>query len=432
MTQGSASIPTTARPRRVYFILAIVVMSASVAFEILAAEMGFTLSSTFHSSFEADSNYITVNPNAPHEPDGRTSGPGLLYNSDVDALERLHDPSMITEIIPYVQGNAWIRNGTKKYRALLDGSTPEYMSYQNFQAIRGTVFTPQQTQEGARVILLGDSVVSSLFDNVNDAIGSQVFVGRHGFRVIGILHSPRALPQALVPLNAARDALFGGAITVQGIGVRISDPGVVESAMTNVISIIDKRHHEDSRHEDFAIDSPWLTTPYFSQLTSLIHSLTYGVCIALLILGGIGLFAILLAGGGGFINGRSAEAETSFDLQKEQANENLIAKYGLIAAAAVVTGATLGMGSVTLFKLCIIKILPTSVVFFGSRYSIPVTSTGWHWGAIFVSFLASIAIGVTSAVSAAMRCNSKRRRVKEISARPPAQVFQRPSLQVES
>jgi len=148
------------------------------------------------------------------------------------------------------------------------------------------MFTEQENQEKARVVVISPKIVTYLFeDDVQRALESEITIGRIPFRVIGVL-APAGDDQdhfAPVPLNASR-VIFGGLDTLNGIGVVATSADRVPAAIDEIYQIMDAQHQVDGPDfRDYTITATLDQVKKLNQYVTLLNWLTLAI-------GGIALF----------------------------------------------------------------------------------------------------------------------------------------------
>src|SRR6185436_3874477 len=66
------------------------------------------------------------------------------------------------------------------------GTTRGYLSVRGYTIAKGEMWTETDEQLKTKVVLLGDAVREALFGK-QDGVGQYVRIGRHAYRVIGVL-----------------------------------------------------------------------------------------------------------------------------------------------------------------------------------------------------------------------------------------------------
>jgi putative ABC transport system permease protein len=168
--------------------------------------------------------------------------------------------------------------------------------------VRGTEWDEHDEATKAKVCVVGSTVATKLFGS-DDPIGRYVRIGRHSWRVLGILESKGEAPfggdqdnMILVPIGSMRGRVMKTAPGFAGVLlISASSADTTGRAVAQIESILRQRHRiEDGREPDF-----WIRTQQeFQQMQSAIYSMltVLLVCIAAisLFVGGIGVMNIML------------------------------------------------------------------------------------------------------------------------------------------
>jgi len=279
------------RLRTTLTMLGLVVSVASV---IAGASLSSGLRTAYHSAFDSMFISISIIPKAASAVPGGNR-PRSLSDSDINALTQDVDPTTISAVVPIVSGPVVVRRGALKYRANIIGSSPAYPQLQSYPITRGAVFTNEQYNGKARVILLGPVVVNALFGgNHDEAIGSTVQIARQTFEVIGTL-GPEATTTVLMPMTTARAYLFGGMHTVGSIGIVATHLGVVRTAINQVNAILDRAHYvKEPAQRDYVAQTMQVTGTIANQLLTLLAWITTTTSAIAMFIGALGLANIML------------------------------------------------------------------------------------------------------------------------------------------
>ncbi|HEY2204189.1 MAG TPA: ABC transporter permease [Pseudonocardia sp.] len=197
----------------------------------------------FNDSFAPLNTSLFISKTAANVPGGNAAVP--LRESDVDALSRPGAAPNVAQVAPLRNGSAVARLGDREYAVSVGGTYPAYLQARNRTLLAGRMFTDEENHDRVRVVVLGTRVINRLFDgDVNQALGSEVRLGRLSMRVIGVLN-PAGDDQdnlAVVPLNSSRP-LFGGADNVNMIGAIATGVDTVPAAIADINRVLDDRHN---------------------------------------------------------------------------------------------------------------------------------------------------------------------------------------------
>jgi len=271
-----------ARLRTALTALGIVIGIAAV---IVLLALGNGMRDGFSSAFGDLSRVITISKATPTTSDvARTK---FLREGDVAALRNKRLAPDIESVTPLRSGSAVVRFGTNEFTATVNGTTPDFLQVRNDSIVAGRMFTEQEDQEKARVVVISPKIVTYLFeDDAQKALGSDITIGRIPFRVVGIL-APAGDDQdhfAPIPLNTSR-AIFGGLDTLNGVGVVATSADRVPAAIDEIYQIMDAQHGV----EDGPDFRDYTLTATLDQVTKLNRYVTLLSWLTLAI-GGIALF----------------------------------------------------------------------------------------------------------------------------------------------
>ena len=226
-----------------------------------------------------------------------------LTDDDAAAIQR--EISAVVAAAPVVRGSGQVVFGNLNWWTYIWGVTPEYLVAREWEIINGRKFRVEEVKTGAKVALLGDTVVKNLFPDQNP-VGEIIRVRKVPVEVIGVLkrkgQSMVGQDQddlILVPISTARQRVLGGRTlsgkVVGAIYLKARGPESVGEAEKEVQELLRQRHRlRDSKEDDFTIRnlSQILETRVESSRTMAL--LLAAVACVSLIVGGIGIMNIML------------------------------------------------------------------------------------------------------------------------------------------
>ena len=107
-----------------------------------------------------------------------------LLDRDYDLI-RATVPEVVA-VVPRRDVRARARHADRSYRTVVMGTTPDYADIANLRLARGRFLSPADAKNNMPVCVLGQEVSQKLFLN-RDPVGRDVHVGKHGYRVVGVL-----------------------------------------------------------------------------------------------------------------------------------------------------------------------------------------------------------------------------------------------------
>jgi putative ABC transport system permease protein len=334
---------------------------------------------------------VTITPLA-----GRV-GPGLrgaqpLTDADVAALRGPTAAPAIATVTPLVTGSALVRATGNERAAEVIGSTADYLAMANRELVAGRSFTPAEYARGERVVVLGPTLVDTLFaGDARRAVGREVRIGRTPFTVIGTLRPDGQQDGiALVPMSAARGTLRGHTDRVNEIIVTASAPDTVGDAVHGAQRILSQRHHiDDPARRDFSVTERGSLLASVIRFNRNLELFALLVAAVTLVLGGVGIANVMLVS--------VTERTSEIGLRRAVgASRGMITKQFLLESAVLAgAGGLNGVLAGVVVTLGAAELLPVAVPDYGT----PRVS----WVAVLVGFALSVVTGVIAGVYPARR-----------------------------
>lgn len=219
-----------------------------------------------------------------------------LKLEDAQALRRI---SEITNISPFFTGSAIVRQGGRNISTVINGVNEEYLKIRKFEISEGRNFLKDEIVGFKKVAILGHKVKNELFGN-EKAEGETILINRLPFIVIGVL-APIGVDasnqdqddQILIPITTAMSALFN-VDYITGIYVAVSSPDVVPIVEKQIDEILLKRHKVSPKDRDFNIIKAEDIFKFRQEASQLFTTLVQSVSILCLIVGSLGVTAVML------------------------------------------------------------------------------------------------------------------------------------------
>ncbi len=243
-----------------------------------------------------------------------TSGPTLgglrggsgasqsLTVADANALQNRFTAPDVKSASPTVDANdvTMSYDGTTFEPTSFVGTTPSYQSAHSYSMAEGSWFTAQEESQHSRVVVLGQTVVSDLFDGA-DPVGDTVEVNGTDFTVIGVTKAKGSNGTTdqddfvAAPLTAVQDTLTGyGPISQITVQARSRD--ALNAAQTEVTDILDKLlpPAPGSDTSSFQVINQGSILQASNSTNSVFTTLLGEVAAISLLVGGIGVMNIML------------------------------------------------------------------------------------------------------------------------------------------
>jgi putative ABC transport system permease protein len=235
----------------------------------------------------------------------RLGSGSLLTITEDDARAIQRDVSSVEAAAPTVRGAVQVVVGNSNWSTAMQGVTPEYFQARDWGVTAGRLLTAEDVDGAGKVVLLGQTVVESLFGG-SDPLDQTVRIKTVPFTVVGVLarkgQSTRGEDQddtVVIPISTAKRKVLGvspaNARSVGAILVKVADPARMGEAETQIRELLRQRHRlQPNQDDDFALRN--LSEILASQEASsrVLSLLLAAVAAVSLVVGGIGIMNIML------------------------------------------------------------------------------------------------------------------------------------------
>ncbi len=251
------------------------------------------------------SNLIIVIP-------GSTTASGLHLGtgyavtlSEADGRELATQCPDIAVAAPVVRGGAQVVYENNNWATMILGVTPDYLEVRDLSTAQGVEFSQQDVERANKVALLGKTVVTNLFGDV-DPVGQTIRIKQVPFTVVGVL-TPKGQSVGgqdqddviLLPISTAKRKVIGinpvNADAVNAIMIQAKSSGQIRAAQEEATALLRQRHHlQPAEADDFSLRSMeeiFAAQEASSRIMSLMLAAVASVS---LIVGGIGIMNIML------------------------------------------------------------------------------------------------------------------------------------------
>ncbi len=229
------------------------------------------------------------------------SYPPLTMGQCFRFIDQYSVPSTIS-LNAYLTGVAEIKRLSKKTNpnVAINGTNQDYFAIKGLDIARGRGFSAIEIQYGTQVAVIGHKLFTSLFEESENPIGSEItFLGAK-FRVIGLLKEKGALAEnnfdnmVFIPVIKANQMAEGRGLSYD-ITVGIADPAQVEFAMGEATGIMRKIRGDDAgRENSFEIEKSQTLAEELESITSGLRVAGVGIGFITLLGASIALMNIML------------------------------------------------------------------------------------------------------------------------------------------
>jgi putative ABC transport system permease protein len=275
-----------------------------------------------------------------------SSGSAALTDDDVDAIVR-SVPS-VKWAAPMVNTNAQAVWGGTNWATSITGTTPDYMDIRAWGMASGSFFTNQDVQAGAKVCVLGQTVVQQLFGD-EDPIGEFVRVRTLSCQILGVmaLKGQNQMGQdqddiILMPYTTVRRKLFnaGGkqANAVNRILLTATSASTTKVAAADTLALLRQRHRTaEGEPDDPSVRDLSEFTKVAEETARTTTLLLAGIAAVSLIVGGIGIMNIML------VSVTERTREIGIRMAVGARGNDILSQFLLEAIVLTAAGGALGM-----------------------------------------------------------------------------------------
>jgi putative ABC transport system permease protein len=250
------------------------------------------------------SNIVYIYPASTRAAGGVSQGFGsgsTLTQADVTSLNDQTQAPHIVTAIPVTQAAGNMTWQNQNWFAQTTGSTADFPQVRAYTMATGSFFTTADVQSNSKVVVVGKTVVDSLFQG-QDPVGQQIKINRQTFTVIGTFAAKGSAALgnqdniAVVPITTAWAYLTGGrGKNITQIIIEATNPDSVKAAQAEATTILLNNHQvADPANPDFSTQSQQDILAATSSVTGTLTVLLGAIAAISLVVGGIGIMNIML------------------------------------------------------------------------------------------------------------------------------------------
>jgi putative ABC transport system permease protein len=225
--------------------------------------------------------------------------------TDDDARAITDEVPAVQVAAPIVRGSAQIVAGGANWSTGVLGVTLEFFEAREWGITHGRDFSPDESQRGGQVALLGQTVARTLFGD-QDPVGQQIRVKNVPFDVIGVMDKKGQTVFGtdqddilFVPLMTARQRVVGANRaknrSVSQVMVKVHEGESLAAAENDIKALVRQRHRlQDGAEDDFQIRNLAEISATREQSARTLAMLLAAVAGVSLVVGGIGIMNIML------------------------------------------------------------------------------------------------------------------------------------------
>lgn len=230
---------------------------------------------------------------------GMGSRPSLTLK-DAAAIQKTIDG--VEAVAPVSNETKQIMYGNQNWSTTVYGTTPSYLYIKNYDVESGRSFTREDVKNSAKVALIGSTVATELFGDVNP-VNKSLRIGNVPFKVLGVLKTKGSTGPfdeddlIFIPITTAQKKLFGIVFpgTVKMIVVKGTDADSLNDVEKEVENLLIFRHNiGKNQTNDFEIRNSAEFQERMKSTVKTFAILLASIASVSLLVGGIGIMNIML------------------------------------------------------------------------------------------------------------------------------------------
>jgi putative ABC transport system permease protein len=285
--------------------LTVVGISIGVAAVITMVGIGQGAGESLQDSIRAlGRNLLVIVPGSLTSSGVRTGSGGIHTLTTHDARAILRDINSVVDVTYVRRGVAQVIYGNHNWSTFVQGTTPEFEQVMNSPVDEGVFFSERDLRTGARVVVLGRTVVDELFGVGADAIGAVVRIVGVPFQVIGVLRAKGQTAWGqdrddllVIPFSTAERRVLGTPFPgrVDQVLASAASDGEVMRASREIQTLLRERHRIGLGDEDdFQVRTLEALVKTARATTGVMTAVLMSISSISLLVGGIGIMNILL------------------------------------------------------------------------------------------------------------------------------------------
>jgi len=246
-------------------------------------------------------NLITVNAGEMKRRGGRLRLTGNVTTLTVRDANRIMDEiGEVERVAPFEEKRMTAKFGNNSAETTIAGSTVDFPIIRDYQLKSGDIFSERDMKTASRVAVIGMTAVKNLFGE-EDPLGQVIKVNFMPYKIIGVFE-PKGLDSngldqddlVLIPLSTYMRRIVNQTF-ISRIFVKASSRKNIAKASRKIHELLRESHKlTDDRNDDFSIVSQVDIEEMKKETTEMFTKLIVGVAGISLLVGGIGILAVML------------------------------------------------------------------------------------------------------------------------------------------
>ena len=304
-----------------------------------------------------------VNINTSREERRERARRPFIYYADAEAIqERLTLPARIA-VENGGSASAVGDNGRAVNGVQVTGATADIFAIRDLQVSQGRVFTPQEADAGAPVVVIGYETADVIFED-GVALGRGIRIGSFPYRIIGILEERGSMfgqsldNLAIAPARSPIQSITSPPRVAENVIIQAIDPDQLRDIQAEVEGIMRARRNlRPTEDADFSLETADEAISFWNNISRILFTvLPLFVSIALVV-GGIVIMNIMLVS----VMERTREigVRKAIGARRRDILTQVLIESATLATLGAIIGVAVGLGIAQL--LAALSPLPAAV-----------------------------------------------------------------------
>ena len=246
-------------------------------------------------------NLITINAGEMKRRGGRLRLTGNVTTLTIRDANRIMDEiGEVERVAPFEKKSMMVKFGNNSAETRIAGSTGDFPVIRDYRVESGEYFSERDSKTANRVAIIGMTAVKNLFGE-EDPLGQVIKVHFIPFKIIGVFEpkgvDTNGLDQddmILIPISTYMRRIVNQK-HISRIFVRASARENIVKASEKIRELLRESHKlTDDRNDDFTLISQLDLENLKKETTEMFTKLIVGVAAISLLVGGIGILAVML------------------------------------------------------------------------------------------------------------------------------------------
>lgn len=306
----------------------------------------------------------------------KTSKKVKLTAEDADAIRGLDLIKYASPLVDASQQVVWRRNS---WFTVILGASPDFVHINDWFPVEGNFFSYRDTEESAKVCVLGSTVSKKLFGS-RDPVNETIKINGYFFKVIGVMQQLGQTTGGrdqddiiLIPHTTFKKTIKADD-AVESISVYVKNADQLETAKLQTVELLRKRHDVSQNDQlGFYFRSQEGIIERIFTISKILRILLSSIASISLIVGGIGIMNIML------VSIRERTREIGVRLSVGAKESDILTQFLIESIVLSLTGGCIGI-----FMGIVVSIM----VSFFTKWPLIVSVDG-----ILLAFMFSFVIG---------------------------------------